>query len=391
MPPNSQHPHTHPSDAHHYAAWWSCVIEPGDEAATHLRRALGEEDAQAWASNPTPCPLPEELSRDTGMTWEHWQAAHQRWHPRAQHAQVDEELGVLEGLGGHLIIPGDPQWPHALDDLGPLAPAALWVLGTLPQGASASIVGARASSQYGNRMSTDISAHLAYSGITIVSGGAFGIDIAAHRAALDVDGHTTAIMAGGVAQLYPQAHEADFRRITATGGAIISESPPTWRPARWRFLSRNRLIAALGQATIVIEAGVRSGALATARHAMTLGREVGAVPGMTTHELSKGCHDMIRNGATLIRHGNDAQELLNIPAIQEPLFGSPVAIDHGIDALPPAPRRVWEALSTKRAMSLDTLTRESGLSRRDVLAALAGLELNGKAQSTTRGWKRIEN
>lgn len=377
--------------AHRQAAWWSAVMEPADTDVVALRHALGDEEAVAWVCAEQPSSLPLNLFSEARASREYWERAHQRWHPRALVADPGQDFGVLEGLGGRFLIPSDPQWPQALADLGPSQPVGLWVLGTIPNTRSCSIVGARASTQYGNIMAHQIASDLAHKSITVVSGGAFGIDIAAHRGAMDGVGRTVAVMAGGLAELYPRSHDNDFKRIIHTGGAIISESPPTWRPARWRFLSRNRLVAALSSATVVIEAGLRSGALSTARQAMSLGREVGALPGMTTHELSKGCHELIRNGATLIRHAGDITEMLSPYTITEQttLFGDPVQIDCGIDALPPTLRRVWETLSERRPIKLDALTRESGMAQRDVLAALAGLELSGRITSSAGGWKRV--
>lgn len=371
------------------AAWWSSVLEPADTLGALLRKSLGNAQAKDWVLHPSPGPLPAELyGQEPSTTWEN---AHARWHPRAMSSRIDEDLGVLEGLGGHYLIPTDPQWPSTLNDLGDEAPVGLWVVGNGPEAGGCSIVGARASTQHANRFAYDIAHELAHDGIPITSGGAFGADIFAHRGALDAHGHTTAVMAGGVGALYPASHDADFRAIIAHHGSIISEVPPMWRPARWRFLTRNRLVAALSHATVVIEAGMRSGALSTARQAMLLGRDVGALPGPVTHELSKGCNDLIRHGATLIRHAGDIMEMLApfTPRHDGTLFGDPVMPDEGMDALPPTVRRVWETLSHRHAMKLNRIITDSGLSRRDVLAALAGLELNGRITSTANGWKRI--
>ena len=148
-------------------------------------------------------------------------------------------------------------------------------------------------------------------------------------------------MAGGLSKPYPLAHEEDFARIIAEGGALISECPSSWRPAKWRFLSRNRIIAALSPVTVVVEASIRSGALATARRAMELGREVGAMPGPLSSSSSEGCHELIRNSATLIRDAQDVLELLEPFTLggQGTLFGAPVMRDRGVDALNPIPRR----------------------------------------------------
>lgn len=368
------------------AAWWSCVVEAEDLHARALREALGEEEAIAWARASAPGPLPLEL-RGEGRRWEE---AWERWRPRVLAARHDAELEALAALDGRLLIPGDPDWPSGLADLGPAEPIALWTLGRLPGRECAAIVGARAATALGERTARSISCELAEGGVAIVSGGAFGIDIAAHRGALDAQGETLAIMAGGVASPYPAAHERDFAEILARGGGLASESPPSWRPAKWRFLGRNRIIAALAGATVVVEASARSGALATARRALALGRPVGAVPGAVSSAASIGCHDLIRTGATLVRDAGEVRELLApfAPGAQGALFGDPVAADAGVDALAPVQRRVWEALPKRSSTTLTRLARAAGLSEREVLSALAELELSGLVDSSTRGWRR---
>ena len=183
----------------------------------------------------------------------------------------------------------------------------LWYLGSLPaaprMGDYLSIVGARASTGAGNRCARNMAAYVASAGVTVVSGGAIGIDIEAHRGALSARGGTICVLAGGVSNPYPAAHGSDFRAVIEGGGALISEVPPTARPAKWRFLTRNRLIAAWSAATIVVEAGARSGALATARRTMEYGRELGAVPGavdaaMVVMPLSL-CVPSVRRGRNL--------------------------------------------------------------------------------------------
>lgn len=372
-----------------YAAWWSAIIEPGDVHAHALRHGLGEDEAYQWVMADRPGPLPSHIAGDKARQ-DSWQQAWERWRPRALQARPDEDLGILEGLGGHLLIPDMSQWPHGMSRLGAEEPVTLWVLGRLPEQSSVALVGARAATQYGTRIASDIACDLAQDGISIVSGGAYGIDVAAHCGALAANAPTVAVMAGGVAELYPKAHEQVFARILASGGAIISESPPNWRPAKWRFLARNRIIAALSDAAVVVEAGRRSGALATARRAMELGIPVGAVPGPVGVEMAAGSNELIRNGATLIRHARDILELMGpiTSTLSEELFGAPVARDEGVEALPPAQRRVWEALPQRSNASLERLTRASGLSQREVLAALAGLELAGWVTSNASGWAR---
>lgn len=197
-------------------------------------------------------------------------------------------------------------YPTGLDDLGRLRPEALWVAGRLDAVASLTrsiaIVGARASSGYGELVASQLAQGLASAGRTVVSGGAYGIDGTAHRATIAAGGTTVAVLAGGLDRYYPAGHQQLLERVADTG-AVISESPIDAPPTRFRFLERNRLIAAMAAATVVVEAGGRSGSLSTAHLARGLGRIVGAVPGPVTSGTSTGCHELIREGALLVtRH-----------------------------------------------------------------------------------------
>jgi len=211
-----------------------------------------------------------------------------------------------------LVCPGDPEWPSGLDNLEGSAPVALWVTGTadpaLSCQRSVAVTGSRAASAYGSYLAAELSASLAARGLTVVAGGPFGIDAAAHRAALGADGTTVAVLAGGIDVPYPAAHADLFDAITAraASGALVSEFPPGTLVSRLRFQTRNRIIAALATATVVVEAATRSGAVSVARHARDLGRPVMAVPGPVTSDLSAGCHDLIRTGqAVLVTSASD--------------------------------------------------------------------------------------
>lgn len=372
------------------AAWWCAVVEPGDLHAQALRSALGDEDALAWAMAPRPTALPDGLERDARGRSRGWGEAWKRWNARALVADPHRDLAELDSLGGHLLLPGDTDWPTGLDDLGAGAPHALWVLGSTTRATSVAVVGARASTAYGNRVAGDLALELAEQGVDIVSGGAFGIDAAAHRGALAVGhGRTTAVMAGGLTHPYPTAH-VDLLGEVARRGALVSEVPPSWRPAKWRFLGRNRVIAALADATVVVEASTRSGALATARRAQELARHVGAVPGPVTSSSSRGCHLLIREGATLVQGSVEVMEMVSSLTLSThgPAPGAPVVRDSGTDALPPAQRRVWEALPKRAGTSLDHVVRASGLSGDEVRGALARLELAGLVVAHPQGWAR---
>ena len=241
------------------AAWWSAVAEPADPCARVLRQALGDRDARAWLIGSWSEPPP--LARHARIDW---RAQWNRWRHRALSVDIDSELTRVARAGGGFMTPGDPRWPDHLACLGEDEPMGLWFLGDLAEGPRTdrhlSIVGARASTGAGNRCARNMAAFVAAAGVTVVSGGAIGIDIEAHRGALSARGRTICILAGGVCNPYPACHGGEFRAVIDGGGALISEVAPTARPAKWRFLTRNRLIAAWSGATVVVEAGARSGA-----------------------------------------------------------------------------------------------------------------------------------
>ena len=225
---------------------------------------------------------------------------------------IEGVFATVERLGIHVLIDSDTPWPQGLNDLGEHRPLALYVLGNpwrlTDNGVS--IVGSRAATGYGEHVTMEMTSALADRGYTIVSGGAYGIDGMAHRAALAGGSATIAYLAGGVDRLYPVGHETMLRRVMEQG-AVVSELPPGSAPTKWRFLQRNRLVAAHTDGTVVVEAGVRSGSLNTAGHAKALGRHVMAVPGAITSPASAGCHRLIREeGATLVTTADDVIAVL---------------------------------------------------------------------------------
>lgn len=258
-------------------AIWSGVSEPGDGVVGTLVAALGPTESLARAADPT--------LRIEGVTARELEQARRRWHPRLHATAVSDSLSIARVRGVRLLTPDDVHWPAQVDDLGRHAPFSLWVRGAvsvLPSPhPSVAIVGARASTGYGDHIAMELAAELSGGGIPVVSGAAYGIDGAAHRAALRVGGRTVALLAGGVERAYPTGHTGLIDDI-ARAGAVVSEVPCGSTPTKWRFLQRNRLIAALSDATIVVEAGWRSGSLNTAHHALDLGRGLGAVPGPVT-------------------------------------------------------------------------------------------------------------
>jgi DNA processing protein len=207
---------------------------------------------------------------------------------------------------------GAPGYPAALDDL-PDPPAAIHGVGDrrliseLEYEATVTIVGSRRATTYGLRMAEDLGRDLAYAGITVVSGLAYGIDAAAHRGAIAGGGPTVAVLGGGPDVVYPASHRGLHRQVLSCGAAI-SEHLPGTETTKWSFPARNRIMAALARMTIIVEAAEPSGSLITAQRAIELNRDVGAVPGQVGTRVAAGPHRLIRDGAALIR---DAQDVLD--------------------------------------------------------------------------------
>ena len=308
-----------------------------------------------------------------------------------------EDLERLDRLGGRLLTPDDQEWPtlaftafNGVDlrrHPDGVAPLALWALGGAPADEvafrAAAVVGTRAATAYGEHVAADLSEGLCERGIAVVSGGAFGIDGAAHRAALAADGCTVAVLAGGPDVLYPAGHSALLHRIH-TAGLLVSEYPPGIRPARHRFLVRNRLVAALSGATVVVEAGLRSGAANTAAWARALGRVVCAVPGPVTSSASAGCHALIRGGAELVTR---AEEIIEIVGRAGELADKQEHPSSALDDLTDIGKRVYEALPARGVRSVDELSIEAGLPVAQLQGQLTLLELAGLAVRDDGRWR----
>ena len=298
-------------------AVWSCLVEPGDGVAGALIGALGPFEALRLAfASAGPADTLSSRELDEGR---------KRWRPRLVAEAISFALDVARGVGIHLITPEDAEWPRALDDLGAHAPVCLWVRGDAAvlarPGPTAAIVGARAATGYGEDIAAEFAEELAGRGITVVSGAAYGIDGAAHRGALAAGGTTVALLAGGVDRPYPVGHSDLIDRIARTG-AVVGEVPCGTAPTKWRFLQRNRLIAALGTATVIVEAGRRSGSLNTAGHAADLGRPIGAVPGPVTSGSSAGCHRLLREyDARCVTTADEVAGLLGIGGAGQGVLG----------------------------------------------------------------------
>jgi DNA processing protein len=310
-------------------------------------------------------------------------SAQARWQPRVGSTTAVLALEQAARFGVRLLVPGDRAWPSGVGDLGMHAPSALWLRGRseilATHSESIALVGARAATGYGEHVAMEASAGLVDRGYTVVSGAAYGIDGMAHRAALASSGRTVAFLAGGVDRFYPSGHDALLTRI-ASEGAVVSELPCGSPPTKWRFLQRNRLIAASSLATIVLEAGWRSGSLNTAGHAAALGRPLGAVPGPVTSAASAGCHRLIRDFDAICV--TDAAEMAELAPLGVTTTGSSRS-----DPDEPADvTRVVDALSVRSPRQTQDIASRAGLSISRVQSVLGVLELEGRASPRERGW-----
>ena len=381
----------------------SRLMEPQDAAGLALVHVTGALDALGIATGQLSYgpALEQEI---TGVLAEHgavtsWAgmaAALKRWAPRIQDLAPERDLATMQRLGGRLIIPGDELWPGQLGDLGIHEPVCLWWRGIeqeIPTAAkSIALVGSRDSTSYGAAVTGDFAYSLAQRGFTVVSGGAYGIDAHAHRAALAGGSGTMptiAVMAGGVDRFYPSGNE-DLLRAVANQGAVLAEVPPGSAPTRYRFLQRNRLIAALASVTVVVEARWRSGALNTAHHAESLGRAVGAVPGSVHSANSAGCHRLLRDGGAICV--TDAGEIAELAAPSGESL--PEARNGGNavhDGLTLEDLILLDALPLRSTSSVEKLCSVAGLGPESVRAGLGRLGLLGLAESQSGGWKRSKH
>jgi DNA processing protein len=310
----------------------------------------------------------------------------------------ERELEQAAAQGIRFVCPEDDEWPRALEDLGrcePLqerggAPLGLWVRGAHRLDevcrSAVAVVGSRSATTYGAGVSSDLAAHVAERGVAVVSGAAFGIDQAAHRGALAARGMTVAVLACGVDRAYPSAHRALLDYIADTG-LIVSELPPGCSPTRVRFLSRNRLIAALASGTVVVEAAVRSGALNTANWAARLNRVLMGVPGPVTSAPSQGVHELIRSrGAALVTRGEDVLEL--VAPSGEFLSEIPRAPVLVTDGLSERERQVLDAVPVLRPAPVDSIARIGAVAMREAAAVLWRLHDLGLVEASSDGWRK---
>ncbi len=247
-----------------------------------------------------------------------WEKA---WHNEATHEEKERENGwkKLGAAGVLLHLSGDEKFPPLLREI-PWPPSALYFRGAFPKNEEVcvAVVGTRKATSQGILFARKVGRELAEAGLVVVSGLALGIDAAAHKGALEGSGKTIAVLAQGLDQIYPRQNEALGREILAHGGALISEYPIGSPSYPGRFLERNRIVSGLCRGVVVIEAGERSGALATARFGLEQNREIFVVPGPVTHPNYAGSHALIKSGAMLITDTSDVLTALNIvPAHQD--------------------------------------------------------------------------
>ncbi|MGY1772360.1 DNA-processing protein DprA [Blastococcus sp. SYSU D00813] len=375
-------------------AWLSRAAEPGSVAVWSFVEEAGPVAAvRALRAGAAPAPVQALVG------------------VRAEQDASLADLRRAQRRGGRLVVPEDDEWPHAPlhaltvaaateDPRSPdqadrttalVPPVALWVRGPGRLGdvveRSVAMVGARASTAYGEHVAGDLGHRLGERGWTVVSGGAYGIDAAAHRGALAAGAPTVAVLACGVDRAYPSGNGALLERI-AEEGLVVSEWPPGAAPHRHRFLVRNRLIAALTRGTVVVEAAARSGAQATARRARRLGRPVMAVPGPVTSAMSVGCHELVRereSGAVLV--GTAAHVIEEVGRLGEDLAPPREAAVDVRDELSDLARRVLDACPVRHGVSPERLAAVAGCSVVEVLQQLPALEVAGLVEWTGTGWR----
>lgn len=358
----------------------SLIGEPGDPRLTGLVADLGAvEVLEALRTQSRHGELRESLTE------------------RLRAARPEAVLAAAEKRGIRFVTPGCAEWSAGLDDLAHApflherggVPVGLWLRGPLRLDEACrqavAVVGSRSATTYGVGVAGDLAATVSEAGTSVVSGAAFGIDQAAHRGALAMRGPTIAVLASGVDRPYPQAHTELLNHI-AEVGLVVSESPPGAAPRRIRFLARNRLIAALTQGTVVVEAAVRSGALNTANWAAGLSRTLMGVPGPVTSASSQGVHQLMRaRSALVVTNGADVLEATSEIGTRyvEPELGP----RDGRDSLTGTQRQVLDAVPVVRAASSVSIARSAGLPAGAVAAALVELFEAGHVERSGTHWR----
>ncbi|KSU67792.1 DNA-processing protein DprA [Arthrobacter sp. NIO-1057] len=384
------------------------LIEPNDFTASALLQLMSPAELLGVIQREDYFPMSLKAKVDeilgvktsTNMTQE-LKTALTRWRKRLVLSNPMAALDIAARHHGGLLIPSDSQWPTQLDDLNLGRPLCLWWRANDPQlitgqalERNVAIVGSRDASDYGDQVTFDLARTLAKQGCTIVSGGAYGIDASAHRAALTVEDWaysnppTITVMAGGIDRLYPSGNNNLLNQIVARG-VLFSEVPPGTTSARFRFLNRNRIIAALSRLVIVAEARHRSGALNTVSHAVELGRDVAAVPGSVFAPNSAGCHRLIAEGsAGILTSPQDALDLIGATGGAQSVHEQLVP-QKSTDQLGREEGMVYDILSFRKPMPVDEISARSGIPMIQTLKAVGRLEALGMACTDGLAWKLV--
>lgn len=293
------------------------------------------------------------------------------------------DLDWLAASGTAIVLCTDPEYPPLLRQTAD-APAALYVQGQVPLLAARQLamVGSRSPTPAGRKTAREFAAWFARAGLTVTSGLAIGIDAASHEGALQGGGATIAVFGSGLDRVYPDANRVLAERIRAHG-ALVSEFPPGTAPLARNFPRRNRIIAGLALGTLVVEAARHSGSLSTAHHALEAGREVFAIPGSIHSPLSRGCHQLIRAGATLVEEAEHVTAELGFSVSKERLTGLPVAVTQ-LRELDKEYEMLLDALGFEPA-TIDSLVARTELPSESIASMLLILELEGRVAALPGG------
>jgi len=361
------------------------AADPVDWIALNLLSCLGPTlKAQAWVrfgdpgevAHRVPAEDLEELARRAPRELAP-RLAEER---RQLHARAREEHRRARSAGFAILTADHPKYPRLLSEIS-APPPVLYVHGTLAvDPVRVAIVGSRRATGYGRRVAEELAAGLVRRGAEVVSGGARGVDAAAHRGALDADGRTVAVLGSGLLDPYPSDHGELFARV-ARRGCVVSEFPLDAPPLPEHFPRRNRLISGLSAAVVVVEAAERSGTLSTANHALEQGREVLAVPGPVHVLTSEGCHRLIRAGAGLARGiddiVDDLPEVYRARLLPGPSSHDARPLPIPLDSLNEDERATLLALDPIEPTHLDTLVERVPIGIARIQVALFGLEVRG--------------
>lgn len=335
----------------------------GPHLLRRLLRQLGPPAAVLSAS-------PQELSQVEGVGV----ALARRMRGSESQERAAHTLELCEQQAIQILTPLAPEYPRLIAEI-PSPPNLLFVRGELRKtdALAVAIVGTRGASQYGRAQAERFARSLARAGLAIVSGLARGIDAAAHRGALEAEGRSVAVLCNGVAEVYPPQHE-ELGQAIASSGALVSEMPPGTKPKKGMFPQRNRIISGLTLGTLVIEAAERSGALITARLAGEQGREVFALPGLVSAPNSRGCHQLIRDGAVLVQDPEDVLDALG-PLVEEIEIAPEQTVRHAAELqLNEQENAVLQAVGVEPT-DINAIVVASGLPVPRVLSTLSVLEM----------------